>query len=65
MNIAIHQWGNETVHVFVGLYWVDPNQGGIGDAIEVWCNMTGGGQTCVHPNPQTDQVMTMTNKTDL
>ena len=41
---------------FVGLYWVDPNQGGIADAIEVYCNMTGGGYTCISPTMETEQV---------
>jgi len=35
---------------------VDPNQGGVSDAIEVWCNMTAGGQTCVQPDGMTSQV---------
>lgn len=38
-----------------GMYWIDPNQGGVGDAIEVWCNMTGGGQTCVQPETQSSE----------
>jgi hypothetical protein len=38
------------------MYWIDPNQGGVGDAIEVWCNMTGGGQTCVTPDQETADV---------
>ena len=42
---------------FVGLYWVDPNQGGIADAIEVYCNMTGGGYTCISPTMETEQVL--------
>ena len=42
--------------IFVGYYWIDPNQGGIKDAIEVWCNMTGGGQTCLKPDPETEWV---------
>lgn len=41
-----------------GMYWIDPNQGGIGDAIEVFCNMTGGGATCMQPNIETAQVNT-------
>lgn len=32
-----------------GWYWIDPNLGSKVDAIRVWCNMSSGGQTCVHP----------------
>ena len=32
-----------------GQYWVDPNLGGVGDAVEVFCNMTAGGRTCLEP----------------
>lgn len=33
-----------------GEYWIDPNQGCIGDAIKVVCNFTAGGETCIYPD---------------
>jgi len=39
-----------------GRYWIDPNHGCIGDAIEVFCNFTAGGQTCIHPDRDTKKV---------
>uniref|UniRef100_A0A3Q2Y462 Fibrillar collagen NC1 domain-containing protein n=1 Tax=Hippocampus comes TaxID=109280 RepID=A0A3Q2Y462_HIPCM len=32
-----------------GIYWIDPNLGCMSDTIEVSCNFTGGGQTCLKP----------------
>lgn len=32
-----------------GAYWIDPNLGCAADTIEVMCNLTGGGQTCLKP----------------
>ena len=32
-----------------GTYWIDPNLGCAADTIEVTCNFTGGGQTCLKP----------------
>ncbi|XP_045907508.1 collagen alpha-1(XXVII) chain B-like isoform X2 [Micropterus dolomieu] len=32
-----------------GTYWIDPNLGCAADTIEVMCNFTGGGQTCLKP----------------
>lgn len=32
-----------------GMFWVDPNLGCTSDAIQVFCNFTAGGQTCLHP----------------
>ena len=33
-----------------GWYWIDPNLGMRDDAVSVFCNMTGGGETCVFPD---------------
>lgn len=32
-----------------GTYWIDPNLGCAADTIEVMCNFTAGGQTCLKP----------------
>lgn len=32
-----------------GTYWIDPNLGCAADTIEVTCNFTAGGQTCLKP----------------
>lgn len=37
------------VFAFSGTYWIDPNLGCSSDTIEVSCNFTGGGQTCLKP----------------
>lgn len=37
------------VFIFSGTYWIDPNLGCSSDTIEVSCNFTGGGQTCLKP----------------
>ena len=42
--------------IFAGYYWVDPNQGCIEDAIEVYCNFTSGGETCVQPDDESGEV---------
>ncbi|KAI5609246.1 collagen alpha-1(XXVII) chain B isoform X2 [Silurus asotus] len=38
-----------------GMYWIDPNLGCTSDAIQVFCNFTAGGQTCLYP-VDTDKV---------
>uniref|UniRef100_A0A3P8SPK1 Collagen, type XXVII, alpha 1b n=1 Tax=Amphiprion percula TaxID=161767 RepID=A0A3P8SPK1_AMPPE len=35
--------------MYDGTYWIDPNLGCAADTIEVACNFTGGGQTCLKP----------------
>uniref|UniRef100_A0A671XMP9 Collagen, type XXVII, alpha 1b n=1 Tax=Sparus aurata TaxID=8175 RepID=A0A671XMP9_SPAAU len=35
--------------MYDGTYWIDPNLGCAADTIEVTCNFTGGGQTCLKP----------------
>ncbi|XDV46679.1 hypothetical protein PO909_014521 [Leuciscus waleckii] len=32
-----------------GMFWVDPNLGCTSDSIQVFCNFSSGGQTCVNP----------------
>jgi len=32
-----------------GIYWIDPNLGCSSDTIQVICNFTNGGQTCLSP----------------
>ncbi|TKS84810.1 Collagen alpha-1(XXVII) chain B [Collichthys lucidus] len=38
----------KTLH-YLSTYWIDPNLGCSSDTIEVSCNFTGGGQTCLKP----------------
>lgn len=39
-----------------GEYWIDPNQGCVGDSIQVFCNFTAGGETCIHPDKKSSGV---------
>lgn len=43
--------------MFSGWYWIDPNLGVINDAIQVWCNMTAEGETCVYPKKGHEMVL--------
>lgn len=42
-----------------GTFWIDPNLGCSSDRIEVSCNFTGGGQTCIKPVTVTKPVYTV------
>ncbi|KAG7229043.1 hypothetical protein INR49_013162 [Caranx melampygus] len=39
-----------------GEYWIDPNQGCIGDSIKVFCNFTAGGESCIYPDKKSTGV---------
>lgn len=39
-----------------GEYWIDPNQGCIGDSFKVYCNFTAGGETCIYPDKKSTGV---------
>lgn len=39
-----------------GKYWIDPNLGAVDDAIEVFCNMSGQGKTCIEPDKETSKM---------
>jgi hypothetical protein len=41
------------IWLFPGWYWIDPNLGVALDAIQVWCNMTAEGETCISPKRNT------------
>lgn len=41
-----------------GWYWVDPNLGVPMDAINVYCNMTAKGETCVYPETESRLILT-------
>lgn len=47
-----------SIKTVLGRYWIDPNHGCNGDAIEVFCNFTAGGQTCIYPDKDTKKVLT-------
>nr|CAD7427672.1 unnamed protein product [Timema monikensis] len=40
----------------LGWYWIDPNLGMADDAVYVYCNMTGSGETCVFPDIHSSQM---------
>ncbi|CAG5867680.1 unnamed protein product [Menidia menidia] len=42
-----------------GTYWIDPNLGCSSDTIEVSCNFSGGGQTCLKPITVTKPAVTV------
>ncbi|NWZ30693.1 CO5A1 protein, partial [Asarcornis scutulata] len=39
-----------------GEYWIDPNQGCARDSFKVFCNFTAGGETCVFPSKDVEEV---------
>ncbi|NWH64704.1 CO5A1 protein, partial [Geococcyx californianus] len=39
-----------------GEYWIDPNQGCARDSFRVFCNFTAGGETCVFPSKNVQEV---------
>ncbi|NXV94398.1 CO5A1 protein, partial [Calonectris borealis] len=39
-----------------GEYWIDPNQGCARDSFKVYCNFTAGGETCVFPSKDIQEV---------
>lgn len=39
-----------------GEYWIDPNQGCARDSFKVYCNFTAGGETCVFPSKDVQEV---------
>jgi hypothetical protein len=38
------------MYLLLGWYWIDPNLGMSDDAVFVYCNITGSGETCVFPD---------------
>ncbi|KFR03324.1 Collagen alpha-1(V) chain, partial [Nipponia nippon] len=42
-----------------GEYWIDPNQGCARDSFKVYCNFTAGGETCVFPSKDVQEVSEM------
>jgi collagen type V/XI/XXIV/XXVII alpha len=38
------------MNLIAGWYWIDPNLGMSDDAVFVYCNITGSGETCVFPD---------------
>lgn len=41
---------------FTGWYWIDPNLGMTDDAVYVFCNVTGQGETCIFPDIHSRQM---------
>uniref|UniRef100_A0A8B9L263 Collagen, type XI, alpha 2 n=1 Tax=Astyanax mexicanus TaxID=7994 RepID=A0A8B9L263_ASTMX len=39
-----------------GEYWIDPNQGCTRDSFKVYCNFTAGGETCLYPSKEVENV---------
>lgn len=39
-----------------GFYWIDPNLGMSDDAVKVYCSMSSGGETCIHPDVHTSKM---------
>lgn len=39
-----------------GEYWIDPNQGCSRDSFKVYCNFTAGGETCIFPSQEIQEV---------
>lgn len=39
-----------------GEYWIDPNQGCARDSFKVYCNFTAGGETCLYPAREVENV---------
>ncbi|KAK3525256.1 hypothetical protein QTP86_024927 [Hemibagrus guttatus] len=39
-----------------GEYWIDPNQGCHRDSFKVYCNFTAGGETCLYPAKEVENV---------
>ncbi|KAI5087262.1 collagen alpha-2(XI) chain isoform 2 precursor, partial [Silurus meridionalis] len=39
-----------------GEYWIDPNQGCARDSFKVYCNFTAGGETCLYPSKEVENV---------
>ena len=46
----------DSLFVVSGWYWIDPNMGSIHDALQVWCNLTAMGETCIFPTSRTKMV---------
>uniref|UniRef100_A0A8B9L734 Collagen, type XI, alpha 2 n=1 Tax=Astyanax mexicanus TaxID=7994 RepID=A0A8B9L734_ASTMX len=39
-----------------GEYWIDPNQGCTRDSFKVYCNFTAGGETCLYPSKEVENM---------
>ena len=49
--------------LFVGEYFIDPNEGSTADSFLVFCNFTAGGETCL--KPEQDRVSDLIHKSFL